>query len=88
MQQIVNEVFEGRIEFLLSAGEQNVRVSQDARQELLRKFREMIEAIRKPEKENQRLKEDLKRARDEYDDYRHRHPETAGVKNGRAYETV
>ena len=85
MQQIVNEVFEGRIEFLLSAGEQKVRLSQDARQELLRKFREMMEAIRKLEKENQRLKEDLKRARDEYDEYRHRHPETVGVKNGKAY---
>ncbi len=45
MQQIVNKNFEGRIEFLLSAGEQKVRLSQDARQELLRKFREMIEGF-------------------------------------------
>ena len=58
-------MFEGMIEFLLSAGEQNVRVSQ--------------EAIRKLEKE------DLRKARDEYDEYRHRHPETVGVKNGKAY---
>ena len=56
MQQIMNEMFEGRIEFLLSAGEPKVRLYYDARQELLMKFREMIEAIRKLEKEFLQLK--------------------------------
>ena len=85
MNRILNEEFAGRIEFLLSADEKKLRLSQDARQELLRKFREMIEMIRKLEKENQRLKEDLKKVRDDYEEYRHRHPETVGVKNGKAY---
>ena len=64
MSRILSEDFAGRIEYLLSANDGKVRLSQDARQELLRKFREMIEMIRKLEKENQRLKEDLKKVRD------------------------
>ncbi len=85
MNPFLNERSAGRTEYLLSADERRVSVSQDARRELLGKFRGMIEAIRKLEKENRELRDDLKKIRDEFDEYRRRHPKTAGVRNGKAY---
>ena len=85
MNLFLNERFAGRTEYLLSPDERDVGISQDARRELLRKFRGMIEAIRKLEKDNRELRDDLKKVRDEFEEYRHRHPKTVGVKNGKAY---
>ena len=63
MNPFLNERFAGRTEYLLSPDERDVGISQDARRELLRKFRGMIEAIRKLEKDNRELRDDLTEVR-------------------------
>jgi TolA-binding protein len=46
---------------------------------------ELVQLIQKLEQENKELKEELKRIREEFDEYKKRHTPTVGVKNGKPY---
>ena len=60
-------------------------MSQKARQELWRMVQEMPERTGALEEWDETLKKENRKLHEESQEYRHRHPETADVDNGKAH---
>lgn len=70
---------------MLSPDEKDPLLAQKGRQELWKRIQEMAREIDRQDREINGLREDLARTRKQFDEYRKRHPEMVGVKNGKAY---
>ena len=70
---------------MLSPDEKDPLLTQKGRQELWKRIQNMAREIDRQDREDTELKEELTRTRKQFDEYRKRHPEMVGAKNGKAY---
>ncbi len=70
---------------MLSPDEKDPLLTQKGRQELWKRIQDMAREIDRLDRENTELKEKLEWPSKQFDEYRKRHPEMVGVKNGKAY---
>ncbi len=85
MHSLTAERCLGRMKYLLSPDENDPLLTQKGRQELWKRIQDMAREIDRQDREINELREELTRTRKQFDEYKKRHPEMVGVKNGKAY---
>ena len=85
MHSLTMERCLGRMEYMLSPDEKDPLLTQKGRQELWKRIQDMAREIDRQDREINELREELARTRKQFDEYKKRHPEMVGIKNGKAY---